>query len=54
MYIIMEEGVERKNRRGDVVEGRSGEDVEDKEGKERRGYSGSRKEWRGCRGEERR
>ena len=46
-----------------MVAGRSGEDVEvrkgddiEKEGvermkvKERRGYSGRRKEWRGCRG----
>ena len=30
-----------------MVSGRSGEDVEVKE---MRGYSGRRKEWRGCRG----
>ena len=44
-----------------MVEGRSGEDVdkrrkvedivvEVRSGEERRGYSGRRKEWRGCRG----
>ena len=42
------EDVEVKRRKGEdiVVEGRSGEDVEVIE-KERRGYSGRRKEWEG-------